>query len=288
MSQEGVPVDTATPGAHYEASGFYRFLFGSSYRDLWTTPVTVEVLDLRSTGGGLTPTGTGRGQQTLNLRFMGADGLPYTFRGIDKDPTSVLPPELQETFAEDVLQDQVSSAFPTAPPVVEVFLAAAGIWGRGSRLVIVPDDPLLREYRERFAGQLGTIETWANERAGGLPGFANATDVISSDELWEMFLADPHQQVDLPTFLKARLIDVYVGDWDRHRGQWRWGNVGPGTPPSWSPFPEDRDQAFAVYDGVLLSVAGKIAPQLTRFGNKYSPILGAVWNGSTPATPSSR
>ena len=71
-SQEGVPVDTATPGAHYEASGFYRFLFGSSYRDLWTTPVTVEVLDLRSTGGGLTPTGTGRGQQTLNLRFIPA------------------------------------------------------------------------------------------------------------------------------------------------------------------------------------------------------------------------
>jgi hypothetical protein len=146
-------------------------------------------------------------------------------------------------------------------------------------LVIMPDDPMLGEYREQFAGRLGTIETWANERTGGEPGFAGATDVISTDELWQKFLADPHSRVDLPSFLEARLIDIYVGDWDRHRGQWRWGNIGPGDPPSWEAFPEDRDQAFARYDGVLFQMAGKLAPQLTRFGKKYSPILGAAWNG---------
>ncbi len=278
-AQERVATDTATPGAMYEASGFHQFLFGSSYRDLWTTPVTVEVLDLRTTGGGLTATGTGGGQQTLNLRFMGADGLPYTFRVLDKDPTSVLPEELQESFAADVVQDQVSSAFPTAPPVVEAFLLAAGGYPRGSRIVIMPDDPLLGEFREQFAGRLGTIETWANERAGGEPGFAGATEVISTDELWHKFLADPHSTVDLPSFLEARLIDIYVGDWDRHRGQWRWGNIGPGDPPSWEAFPEDRDQAFARYDGVVFLMAGKLAPQLTRFGKKYPAILGAAWNG---------
>ena len=278
-AQERAATDTATPGAQYEAGGFYRFLFGSSYRDLWTTPITVEILDLRATGNGLTPTGIGGGQQTLNLRFMGADGLPYTFRGLDKDPTSVLPEELQESVAADVVQDQVSSAFPTAPPVVEAFLLAAGGFPRGSRLVIMPDDPLLGEYREQFGGRLGTIETWANERAGGEPGFAGATDVISTDELWQKFLADPHSQVDLPSFLEARLLDIFIGDWDRHRGQWRWGNIGPGDPPSWEAFPEDRDQAFARYDGALFLLAGKLTPQLTSFGKKYSPILGAAWNG---------
>ena len=99
-AQERAATDTATPGPEYGASGFHEFLFGSSYRDLWTTPITVEVLDLRTTGNGLTPTGTGGGQQTLSLRFMGADGLPYTFRGLDKDPTSVLPEELQAMATE--------------------------------------------------------------------------------------------------------------------------------------------------------------------------------------------
>ena len=278
-AQQRAVTDTATPGARYAASGLYRLMFGSSYRDLWTTPVEVEVLDLRAVGGGLTPTGTGGGSQTLNLRFVGADGLPYTFRGLDKDPTSILPEELQETFAADIVQDQVHAAFPTAPPVVEVFLEAADLVPRGSRIVIMPNDTLLGEYREQFAGRIGTIETWANERTGNVAGFAGATEVVSTDELSALLLADPHEQVDLTSFLEARLLDIFVGDWDRHRGQWRWGNVGPGDPPSWVPFPEDRDQAFARYDGLLLKLAGQLSPQLTTFGGKYSPIGGAAWNG---------
>ena len=38
-----------TPGARYMASGIHKFFFGSDYRDLWTTPIEVEVkgYDLR-------------------------------------------------------------------------------------------------------------------------------------------------------------------------------------------------------------------------------------------------
>ena len=35
---------TAVAGEQYEASGFRRFLLGSDYRDLWTTPIETEVL----------------------------------------------------------------------------------------------------------------------------------------------------------------------------------------------------------------------------------------------------
>lgn len=278
-AQERAATDSATPGPEYGASGFHQFLFGSSYRDLWTTAIEVPVLDLGREGGGLTPTGTGGGRQTVALRFMGADGLPYTFRVLDKDPTNLLPPELKNTFAQDVLVDQVSSGFPTAAPVVDVLLRAVGIHPRDARVVIMPDDPRLGAYREAFAGKLGILEMWANERAGGAPGFAGATDVISSDELEARMMTDVREQVDVPSFLTARLIDILVGDWDRHRGQWRWGNIGPGTPPLWVPFPEDRDQALARYDGVLLLLASRSNPELTKFGTKYPNIVAAAWNG---------
>lgn len=278
-AQERAATDTATPGPEYGASGFHEFLWGSSYRDLWTATLEAPVLDLGSVGGGLTPTGTGGGRQTLALRFMGADGLPYTFRVLDKDPTNMLPPELINTFAKDVLVDQVSAGFPTAPPVVDVLLRAVGIHSREARVVIMPDDPRLGEHREAFAGKIGIMEVWANERAGGAPGFAGATDVISTDELESRMMTDVGQQVDVPSYLTARLIDVLIGDWDRHRGQWRWGNIGAGTPPLWMPFPEDRDQAFARYDGVLLLLASRSNPELTRFGTKYPSIVAATWNG---------
>ena len=46
---------TVAAGPQYEAGGFHEVLFGKGYRDLWTTPIEVPVLDLRGTGGGLTP-----------------------------------------------------------------------------------------------------------------------------------------------------------------------------------------------------------------------------------------
>src|SRR4051812_30003457 len=53
-----------TPGPEYRADGLHRLLFGKHYRDLWTTPLHVPVLDLRSFAGGLTPTKRGGGLQT--------------------------------------------------------------------------------------------------------------------------------------------------------------------------------------------------------------------------------
>src|SRR5258705_12267870 len=71
---------TVVPGAHYRAGSFHRFFFGDRYRGLWTTPIKVPVLDLKTFAGGLKPTERGGGQQTKSLRFTGAEGRPYQFR----------------------------------------------------------------------------------------------------------------------------------------------------------------------------------------------------------------
>ena len=117
---------TVVAGAHYRAGWLHRALLGAHYRDLWATPVQVDVLDLSRFGGGLTPTSCGGRRQTKSLRFVGKDGRQYVFRSIDKDPTLALPPELRATFARDVIQDQISSAHPGGPLVVAPLLDAAG------------------------------------------------------------------------------------------------------------------------------------------------------------------
>jgi hypothetical protein len=52
----------AAAGEDYAAGGIKRLLVGSDYRDLWTTPIDIEVLDLgsrRSCGwGGSSPRGS--------------------------------------------------------------------------------------------------------------------------------------------------------------------------------------------------------------------------------------
>ena len=46
---------TVTAGPQYGAGWLHRALLGAHYRNLWTTPIQVPVLDLAHFGGGLAP-----------------------------------------------------------------------------------------------------------------------------------------------------------------------------------------------------------------------------------------
>jgi hypothetical protein len=71
------------PGAHYQASGLHRFLLGSEYRSVWTTPIRVPILDLDRFGGGLTIVSKGGGQQTKSLLLRAEDGREFFFGSVD-------------------------------------------------------------------------------------------------------------------------------------------------------------------------------------------------------------
>jgi hypothetical protein len=267
------------PGPQYRASGLHRMLLGKEYRSLWTTPVTVPVLDLRTFAGGLRPVSKGGGKQTKSLLLVAADGRQFFFRGVDKDASVLLPAELRETVAGNVVRDQTSSALPTAPPVVDRLLSAVGIPHAEERLFVLPRDASLGEFQDEFGGLMGFLQ----ERVGGAEGpparWGGATEIIETDTLFARVGRAPDDRVDARAFLAARLFDVLIGDWDRHRDQWVWIRRGDGHPRRWIAVPRDRDQAFAKYDGFLFYFARQTAPQLTNFGPGYPYMPGATWNG---------
>src|SRR5262245_21687565 len=93
LAQEAAPTTTekgVAIGPEYRAGAFHRWLTGTDYRALWTTPLHIETLDLAATAGGLTPVMRVGGRETKALAMRGADGRDYTFRAINKDPTDVL------------------------------------------------------------------------------------------------------------------------------------------------------------------------------------------------------
>lgn len=269
------------PNKAYDAGALRRGLFGGDYRDLWVVPTKVEVLNLGTYAGGLTPVRVGGGQQTKSLRFRSADGREFNFRSIDKDPVAVLPEDLKQTIAADIVQDQISSALPAGPLVVDQLLTAAGVLHVSPAMFVMPDDPRLGEFRAQFAGMLGMLEENPNEGLKlQVPGLQQATKIIDMDKLLDRLEDDGREHIDTLAFLRARLMDVFMGDWDRHRGQWKWARIGPDEPGTpWVPVPEDRDQAFIRYDGFLLSVARHTYPQLVNYGDDYALIRGATYNG---------
>ena len=269
---------TVIPGAHYRASGLHQAFFGAHYRDLWTTPIRVEVLDLATYAGGLTPTRRGGGKQTRTLRLESADGRKWAFRSVDKDPSPLLPPELRESLADRIFQDQISASHPAGALVVPPLLEAVGVRSAPPRLFVMPDDPALGEFRQDFAGTLGTLEERPSALSDDSPGFDSARKVIDTDELFDRLDQSPSERIDTLMFLKARLMDLFLGDWDRHGGQWRWIKVSEGKRAPWQPVPYDRDQAFVRYDGLLLGLARTGYPQLVNFGDAYPSTFGITWN----------
>jgi surface antigen Omp85-like protein len=266
-------------GPQYRAGWFHRIFFGTRYRKLWATPIQVEVLDLDTFAGGLHAVRRGGGQQTRSLRLEGENGKAYSFRSVNKDPSGALPPELRNTAAADIAQDQISAAHPAGALVVAPILRAAGVLHAPPKLVVLPrSNRRLGQFAEEFGGMLGTIEERPDEGKDEA-GFAGAADIVSSDKLLEKLRESPNDRVDAPAYLAARLVDIYLGDWDRHRDQWRWARFGDEKPRRWVPIPRDRDQALVRYDGFLLTLARASAPQLVKFGPEYAGMLGQTWNG---------
>jgi hypothetical protein len=269
------PADSAAVraiGSRYAANWVHRALFGRDYRDLWTAPIAVPVLDLGSFGGGLVPVSRGGGQQTISLRFRAANGSDYYFRSVDKNPTAKLPPELIGTTVAAVVQDQTSAQLPTAPLVVTSLLTAAGVLNGEPHLFILPDDERLGEFRS-LAGLVGILEPRIAGTWGG------AAEIVNGDELFRRVAASPDDRVDVRALLKARLMDVLVGDWDRHRDQWSWARFGDALPHRWVPIPRDRDFAMVRYEGLVLEAARVRMPQLIHFGPEFGDVLGLTWNG---------
>lgn len=259
---------TVQAGARYRAGGLHRLLLGSSYRDLWAAPVTVPVLDLSTYAGGLTPTGTGGGNQTKSLRLRGADGREYAFRSVDKVQTQTLPKDLQRTLGAWVVQDQVSSFWPAAGVTAHALEAAAGVPHTTERLFVMPDDPRLGQYRAQFAGMLGTLEERPGTGRPLPPELAGADAIEDGDVFLVRLRAGPGERMDTREYLAVRLVDILLGDWDRHPGQYLWaGTPTPGGGHLWRALPRDRDYAFVDYDGLAMEVGRGAIWNLVRFRN---------------------
>jgi hypothetical protein len=264
------------PGPEYATGSLGRLVLGSGYRELWTTPIEAEVLDLGTWSGGLVARKKGGGKQTLSLRLEGADGREWKFRSLDKDPAPVLPESLRNTWVKTLVQDQISAAFPGSCLVVDVLSEAASILHAGCRIVVLPDDPRLGEFRREFALRTGTLEERPRTSPPVTPGFEPYARIADTDEMQKAVDADSDERVDSRAYLRARLFDALIGDYDRHERQWDWALQKDGG--RWVPLPHDRDQAFVHFDGLAMHVVRREAARLVKFGADYPSVMALTYS----------
>ena len=237
---------------NYIKPKLYQWLWGHNWRTEWAEPLKVPVLLLDSSHSDLRPYKAGGGNETKTLHVRSADGKLYSLRSINKSRKDVIPPDYKNTFIEDIIKDGVSMSYPYGAFGVNEMEEQSGIHHTQPKLVYVPGQPALDTFNEKFGNDLYLFEEkldgdWSNENNLG-----NFTNFISTDKLVEKILKDNKYKADQYAFLKARLFDILIADWDRHEDNWEWAGKDS-LSFLYEAVPKDRDQAFFTHDGFLIN-----------------------------------
>jgi len=250
--------------------GFRKFILGQNYRKEWSTPVNMKVFNIREVKGGMTPLSLGGGKQTKTLRLReNKTGKEWVLRAVDKLPTGALPIEFRGTVAQDLVQEFNSASHPYAPMTIPALAKPLGIAVPHPELFFVPDDPALGFYQPLFRNTVCLLE----ERDPSFDG----SDTKSTAKVFDKLVEENDHRADQFAVLKARLLDILIGDFDRHFDQWKWATSDTGKGKLYYPIPRDRDQAYFYSDGELLKRSSKkLLPFLIGF---RKDILQVNWLG---------
>ncbi|MET4073272.1 hypothetical protein [Hymenobacter sp. UYCo722] len=283
LSASADSVRNVTAGRQYARhGGVYNAMVGRHHRPSWAAPVTAPVFRLSTARpGGLHPGKVGGGFNSTSLSLTAGDGHAYVLRTVDKDPIRATPEAVRGTFLVNVLRDNVSSTNPYAALLVPPLARAAGVPHSSPQLFYVrPDDPAFQsDSLVHFRGQLAYLE----EKAALAPGQPAPISVVNSEKAFASVFTSPNRRFDQPALLRARLLDAWLGDWDRHAGQWSWAMAAP-TPGGFapiSPLPKDRDMViYRLDDGVLGWLIGHVAIRhWVTFGPRYKNPVAQLSNG---------
>ncbi|HEX6915020.1 MAG TPA: BamA/TamA family outer membrane protein, partial [Chitinophagaceae bacterium] len=135
------------------------------------------------------------------------------------------------------------------------------------------DQAGLDTFRKEYGNQLYTLE----DRPGSDNAkYYGAKDVIDTEDLFEEIEKHSSHRADQRAFVKARIFDLLIGDWDRHEDQWEWAVQEKDGKVVYKPLPKDRDQALSSYDGLLIRMGSKMAKaeMLQSFGETIRDVQG--------------
>ena len=205
-------IDVAASSQYRKSNLVQRLFLGKNYRKTWSTEVRLPVFDLKSSGMEITD--LGGGMQTKSLRLKDRDGTTWVLRTIDKDPVNAVPAKIRNALTVSVVQQIISAAYPYAPVTIGALAKNAHITATDPTIYWVPDDNGFGEYKRFFANKVCLLER--------KDVTSEKIEVKGTDKVVINLLTSNVYQVDQRIYLRARLLDMLIGDWDRHAGQWAW------------------------------------------------------------------
>jgi len=252
----------------------FVFNLGEHYRKIYGIEVKVPTVLLDTLYGGLTPTRIGGGFQSRSLRMTDENGSEYVMRALRKSATQFfqagvfknqyIEGQYDDTKTEALTMDFFTAAHPYTPFIIGDLSDVVGIYHTNPKLFYVPKQPSLQQYNQSFGDELYMIEERAASGHGDNANFGYSDNLISTDDLIKKLRKTDNNYVDEQAYIRARIFDILIGDWDRHQDQWRWAEFKKGKKTMYRPVPRDRDQAFSKFDGALVKIASSVIYEVSK------------------------
>lgn len=259
-------VNDVITDTNMKKGGLFNFFMGKQYSELYNMPIKARVTNLSIKQGGLKGVRRGGGFQTNSIRLEDNKERDWVMRAVKKDPRRLLPDEFLGTVAVDAVDYFLTTAHPLAAYTISPMASAIDILHTKPELVYIPKQVALGEYNEDHGDQLYLFEDRPAGDRSDRDNFGNSKKIISTDDLVLKMKENPKHGPDQASVARARLFDMVIGDWDRHDDQWRWARFdGPDKTKYYKPVPRDRDQAYAIFQGVIVGLARITSPGIAKF-----------------------
>jgi predicted phosphohydrolase len=298
ITPTGLPkkFDTSTTASIYTSemtkkSLFHKFLLGQHYRKYYSMPIQAKTATLDTLFGGVKPVLEGAGLQSKSLRLVDKDGKEYVMRALKKSTSRFLQSvmfkdqfvmnQFNDTYAEDFLFDFYTTSHPYTPLAVAKLSDKIGVSHANPLLYYIPKQTILKSFNYNFGNELYFVEEHISKNQNDSKSLGKPLDIISTDEVMKNLHKDEKYSIDEPEYIKARLLDMLIGDWNRNGDQWRWGEYHENEKIIYKAIPQDRDQAFTKYDGALMYFIMKM-PALRHQQTFKENIKNVKWFNREP------
>jgi hypothetical protein len=127
-----------------------------------------------------------------------------------------------------------------------------------------------------MAGRMAYLEENMNSSWKHRERFGSPKDIVNTDEMLKMHSKEK-VPIDTLLYLKTRLFDMLISDWDRHPGNWEWALTTENGQKIFEPIPKDRDNAFYQFDeGLFSHIASIFMPKFQSFRKDFGKVSGLM------------
>ncbi len=277
-----------------ERTGAHKFLWGQRYRKYYGENIKVPVAYLDTLYGGLSVVKKGGGHQSNTLRLKDTSDRQYNMRSLKKNALRFLrfklpgftfdQKDFEDTWVQDVVKDFFSSAHPYMQVVVNPLAQAAKVNHSDVDLFYIPKQKALEPFNDLYGDELYYIERRPSDEQEQYPGYqrmfkekGSIEDFESTTDMLEKLKEDESYVVDDEAYIRARVFDMWIGDWDRHHDQWRWMEYEKDNEKLFVPIPRDRDNSFPKFDGAFLKAFKLFIPSVRPWQTFDKEIKNLKW-----------